>query len=79
MEVENQGESTENDVDVTVAAGGTELQESIESIGAAETGVVSIPLTPTPSGETTLEVKVDTVPGEQVSDNNEASFTVLFE
>jgi hypothetical protein len=79
VEVENQGESTENGVGVTVSAGGIEVQESIESIGAGETGVVSIPLTPTPSGEVSLEVKVDTVPGEQVSENNEASFTVVFE
>jgi hypothetical protein len=79
VEVENQGESTENGIDVTVTAGGTELQGSIESIGAGETGTASILLTPTPSGETTLEVKVDTVPGEQVSENNEASYTVVFE
>jgi hypothetical protein len=79
VEVENQGESTENGVSVTVSAGGAEVQESIDSIGAGETAAVSIPLTPTPSGEVTLEVKVDTVPGEQVSENNEASFTVIFE
>ncbi|HET6997746.1 MAG TPA: CARDB domain-containing protein [Solirubrobacterales bacterium] len=79
VEVENQGDSTENGVEVTVSAGGTELQESIESIGAAETAIVSIPLTPTPSGETTVEVEVKPVPGEQVSQNNEASFTVVFE
>jgi hypothetical protein len=79
VEVENQGESTENGVGVTVSGGGVELQESIETIGAGETGVVAIPLTPTPSGEVTLEVKVDTVPGEQISENNEASFTVVFE
>jgi len=79
VEVENQGESTENDVSVTVSAGGSELQESIETVGAGETASVTIPLTPTPSGETTLEVEVDTVPGEQVSSNNEASYTVLFE
>ena len=30
-------------------------------------------------GETTLEIKVDTVPGEQVSENNEATYTVVFE
>jgi len=77
--VENQGESTENGIGVTVSVGGTELQGDIESIGAGETGSVSIPLTPTPSGEVTLEVKVDTVPGEQVSENNEASYTVVFE
>jgi CARDB len=79
VEVENQGESTEEGVGVTVSVGGTELQGSIESVGAGETSVVSIPLTPTPSGEVTLEVEVDTVPGEQVSENNEASYTVVFE
>jgi len=79
VEVENQGDSTENGVGVTVSVGGTELQGSIETIGAAETATVSIPLTPTPSGEVTLEVKVETVPGEQVSENNEASYTVVFE
>jgi hypothetical protein len=77
--VENQGESTENGIGVTVTAGGTEVQGDIETIGAAETGTASILLTPTPSGEVTLEVKVDTVPGEQVSENNEASYTVVFE
>jgi hypothetical protein len=77
--VENQGESTENGVDVTVAVEGTELQGSIETIGAGETATATIPLTPTPSGEVTLEVKVDTVPGEQVSENNENSYTVAFE
>ncbi len=79
VEVENQGDSTENGVDVTVAVDGAELQGSIETIGPAETASVSIPLTPTPSGEVTLEVTVDTVPGEQVSENNEASYTVVFE
>ena len=79
VEVENQGESTENGVDVTVSVDGTELQGSIETIGAGETAATTIPLTPTPSGEVTLDVKVDTVPGEQISENNEASYTVVFE
>jgi hypothetical protein len=79
VEVENQGESTENGVDVTVSVGGTELQGSIETIGAGETSSVSIPLTPAPSGEVTLEVKVNPVPGEQITENNEASYTVVFE
>jgi CARDB len=77
--VENQGESTENGIGVTVTAEGNELQGTIESIGAAETGSVSIPLTPTPSGEVTLEVDVEAVPGEQLTTNNEASYTVVFE
>jgi hypothetical protein len=77
--VENQGESTENGIGVTVSAGGTEAAEDIESIGAGETGTASILLTPTPSGEVTVEVKVDTVPGELVAENNEESYTVVFE
>ncbi len=80
VEVQNQGESTENGVTVTVTVdGGSSLQGSIDSIGAGETSSVVIPLTPAPSGEATLEVEVDTVPGEQVSENNEASYTVAFE
>ena len=79
MTVENQGESTENGIGVTVKAGATEAADDIETIGAGETGTASILLTPTPSGEVTLEVKVDTVPGEQVTENNEASYTVVFE
>jgi hypothetical protein len=77
--VENQGESTENSIGVTISVDGTEVQGSVETVGAAETSSVVIPLTPAPSGEVTLEVKVDTVPGEQLSENNEASYTVLFE
>jgi hypothetical protein len=80
VEVENQGESTENGITVSIAVnGGAPLQGQIDSIGVAETETAVIPLTPAPSGEATLEVKVDTVPGEQVSQNNEASYTVAFE
>ncbi len=80
VEVANQGESTENGIDVSVSvSGGTTLSGTIDSIGVGESGTVAIPLTPAPSGEVTLEVKVDTVPGEKVPDNNEASYNVLFE
>jgi CARDB len=78
VEVENQGESTENGVDVTVSVDGTELQGSIESVGVGETAAVSIPLTPTPRGQVELEVEVGPVPGEQITENNEASHTLLF-
>jgi hypothetical protein len=78
--VQNQGESTENGVSVSVSVGGgSPIQQDISSIGAGETSSVTIPLTPAPSGEATLEVEVETVPGEQVSTNNEASYTVSFE
>ncbi|HWB68341.1 MAG TPA: CARDB domain-containing protein [Solirubrobacterales bacterium] len=79
VQVENQGDSTENDVTVSVTAGGNAIEGSISSIGAGETQSVAIPLTPAPSGETTLEVDVHTVPGEKISSNNKASYTVTFE
>jgi hypothetical protein len=80
VEVANQGESTENGINVSVSvSGGTTLSGTIDSIGAGESSSVAIPLTPAPSGEVTLEVKVDTVPGEKVSENNEASYNVAFE
>jgi len=79
VEVENQGESTEENIGVTISAGGTEIEGTVEAVEPGETAVVSIPLTPAPEGEVTLEVKVDTVPGEEVAENNEESFTVVFE
>ncbi|MDX6600829.1 MAG: hypothetical protein QOF13_31 [Solirubrobacterales bacterium] len=80
VEVANQGESTENGINVSVSVSdGTTLSGTIDSIGAGESQTVSIPLTPAPSGEVTLEVTVDTVPGETLSENNEASYTVAFE
>jgi CARDB len=80
VQVQNQGESTENGVTVTVTVnGGNTLQQDISSIAAGEIQSVTIPLTPAPKGEVTLEVEVQTVPGEQVSSNNNASYTVVFE
>jgi CARDB protein len=80
VEVQNQGESTENGITVSVTVdGGNTLQETIDTLGAGESSVVSIPLTPAPKGEATLEVDVATVPGEQVSENNKATYTVSFE
>jgi hypothetical protein len=77
--VENQGESTENGVGVTVSVDGDELEGSIETIGAHESASVSIPLVPAPSGEVTLEVSVEAVPGETITTNNEESYSVIFE
>ncbi|HEX6665464.1 MAG TPA: CARDB domain-containing protein [Solirubrobacterales bacterium] len=80
VQVENQGESTENGITVSVSVdGANELQQDISAISAGEVSTVTIPLTPTPSGTVALEVKVDTVPGEQISENNEATYTVTFE
>jgi len=80
VQVQNQGESTENGVGVTVTvSGGGALEQKIDSIAAGETESVVIPLTPAPKGEVTLEVKVEAVPGESFTENNEASYTVVFE
>jgi hypothetical protein len=80
VQVQNQGESTENGVSVSVSVNGANtLQGTIETIAAGEISSVSIPLTPAPHGQVTLEIEVETVPGEQLSENNEASYTVTFE
>jgi CARDB protein len=80
VEVQNQGESAEDGVTVSVTVdGGNTLQQDISTIEAGETASVTIPLTPAPSGTVTLEVEAEPVPGEQVSENNEASYTVEFE
>jgi hypothetical protein len=79
VRVANQGGSTENGIKVSVSVGGNTLQGEIETIAAGETASASIPLTSAPSGQVTLEVDVATVPGELVSENNKASYTVEFE
>ncbi|HMU27673.1 MAG TPA: CARDB domain-containing protein [Solirubrobacterales bacterium] len=77
--VMNQGGATETDVTVGVSVdGGTSLEAKIPEIAAGSTGTATIPLTPAPTGEVTLDVSVDAVPGEQFTTNNEASYTVSF-
>lgn len=77
--VQNQGESTENGVTVAVTYEGNTVTGEIDELPAGETGTALIPLTPTPSGEVTLEVEVEAVPGEQVTENNEAAYTLVVE
>jgi hypothetical protein len=84
IQVVNQGESTETDVavKVTVGQGGdaTELEETIPEIAAGEAKSVTIPVSPAPpTGQNVpITVRVEPVPGEEVTDNNEAEFTVIF-
>jgi hypothetical protein len=78
VSVENQGESTENGISVSITYGTGSTEGPIDSIGPIETGSVSIPLVPAPSGETTIEVEVQAVPGEETTENNEAAYSVLF-
>ena len=79
VEVQNQGESTENGVTVVVIANGKETTQEIAAIEAGATETAVVPLTPAPEGETTLEVEVEPVPGEQFAENNQATYTVNFE
>jgi hypothetical protein len=79
VQVQNQGESTENGITVSVTVNGKTLTADISSIEAGETETVTIPLTSAPKGEATLEVEAEPVPGEEVSENNEASYAVVFE
>jgi hypothetical protein len=79
VEVQNQGESTENGITVVVIADGKETTQEIASIEAGATGTAVVPLTPAPEGETTLEVEAEPVAGEQVTENNEATYAVNFE
>jgi hypothetical protein len=79
VEVENQGESTESGVNVSVTvAGSSPVAATIDSIGPQETETIVIPLAPAPTGTVEIEVEVASVPGEEVSTNNEATYTVEF-
>jgi CARDB len=77
--VQNQGESTENGVTVSVTVDGNTLDGEIDEIAAGEEATATIPLTPAPSGEVALEIEAEPVSGEQVTENNEATYTLLVE
>jgi hypothetical protein len=77
VQVQNLGESTENGVTVEVSVeGGAATAGKIESIPAAEIGSTTISLTPVPTGTVSMTVKVQPVPGEKLTENNEATYTV---
>jgi CARDB len=81
VQVSNQGENTETDVPVRVTVGdATTAEEAIDEIAAGETQTVSIPLDEQPpTGENVpVEVEVEPVPGEDMTDNNTGDFTVIF-
>jgi len=80
VQVQNQGDSDESGVAVSVSVNGDNpIEQEISSIAAGETQTVKIPITPAPKGQATLDVDVKPVPGEQVSDNNKASYEVTFQ
>jgi hypothetical protein len=83
VQVQNQGANDEEGITVTVEIGTDEpivLEGSLEAIAAGTTETVSVPVEePPPTGEELeLSVQIEPVPGEEVTDNNEASYGVLF-
>ncbi len=78
--VTNSGDSDETGISVSVTLGGTSLNGTLQSLSAGQAGTVKIPLTskPSPGTDTTVQVVVSPVPGEQLTDNNTATYTVVF-
>jgi CARDB len=81
VQVLNSGDSDQSGVQVTVTvADGEPLTKTIEELAAGDTGEVAIPLTslPQPGTETDVTVVVEPVQDEAVTDNNQATYSVIF-
>jgi hypothetical protein len=85
VQAQNQGESEETDVEVTYEmSGGSYSSEGSATIptieaGATEEAKLAIEDEPPSGEELELTVSVTPVPGEEVADNNEATYTVTFD
>src|SRR4051795_11703223 len=77
--VTNSGDSDESGIRVNVQIGGSTLTGQLPSLSAGQSGTIKIPLTtkPTPGTPTTVEVVVEPVGGEQLTDNNSSTYTVV--
>ena len=80
VDVENQGDSDETGLVVTITINDETVTEEVPSIEAGETATVKAALTnlPVAGAETEMTVVVEPVPGEVDSSNNQASYTVVF-
>lgn len=82
VSVQNQGDVTETGINVSYrfSNGGGSGSATLDNLPAGQTKSVSIKLKPAPpSGqELSLDIDVTPVPGEHVSSNNKASYTVTF-
>jgi hypothetical protein len=84
VQVANQGDNTETDVNVRVTVGegddAIELEEPLDTIAAGETKTVTVPLEEQPpTGQTVpIEIEVEPVAGEEMTDNNVGSFSAIF-
>ncbi len=81
----NGGENNETNVKVTVEITGTGAPVTASTIvpnttaGAAATANVALTKAPPTNGSVTIKVTVGKVPGEETLDNNEQTYTALFE
>lgn len=84
VQVQNQGESEEQDVTVRLTISGAgkpiTVEDSIDAIAAGETQTASIPLPrlPATGRPVTIRVQVEAVPGEEKTDNNRNSYQAVF-
>jgi hypothetical protein len=78
--VTNSGDSDESGITVSVQIGGSTLTGQLQSLTAGQQGTIKIPLTakPTPGTPTQVQVVVNPVPGEQLTDNNSSTYNVVF-
>jgi hypothetical protein len=84
VQVANQGQNTETDVNVKVTIGkgsdAINTEQPLDSIAAGETKTVSLTIEEQPPTGQNVPVTVETepVPGEQKTDNNKQTYTVIF-
>jgi hypothetical protein len=84
VQIANQGDNTETDVAVRVTVGegddAIELEEPLDTIAAGETKTVTLALEEQPpTGQNVpIEVEVEPVPGEEMTDNNIGTFSAIF-
>jgi hypothetical protein len=83
VQVQNQGESEETDLGVSVSIRSNgrvkNVDQTLSRIEAGAAQAVSIPITGVPTGTVSdVSVEVAAVPGERVRDNNKATYQVVF-
>jgi CARDB len=78
--VTNSGDSDESAISVDVTIGASSLTGTLQSLSAGQSGTIKIPLTtkPTPGTDTQVQVVVNPVRGETLTDNNTSTYTVVF-
>jgi uncharacterized membrane protein len=84
VQIANQGTNTETDVNVKITIGkgadAVTAQQPLDTIAAGETKSVTLNIDEQPpTGQNVpVVVSVDPVPGEQKTDNNKQTYTVIF-